>query len=72
MPKKDYSDIINHARPISKSHPHMSINARAAQFSPYAALVGHKDIILHDEEDAENKDDIDRDISIIEDADVFP
>lgn len=72
MPKKDYSDIMKLTRPISKTHPPMSIKARAAQFSPYAALVGHKDIILHDEENAESRNDINRDISIIEGADAFP
>lgn len=65
MPKKDYSDIMKLTRPISKTHPPMSINARAAQFSPYAALVGHKDVIMHDEDKAKNKINIDHDITII-------
>lgn len=49
--KSDYSDIIHAQRPIAP-HP-MELAARAAQFSPYAALVGHKDIITSDEERAE-------------------
>ncbi len=36
----NYDDIINLNRPISK-HPHLSISSRAAQFSPFAALVGY-------------------------------
>lgn len=40
-----YADIINHPRPISLKHKPMSRANRAAQFSPYAALVGHKDIV---------------------------
>lgn len=39
-----YDDIINLKRPSSK-HPKMSMKNRAAQFSPFAALVGYEDII---------------------------
>lgn len=42
--KKDFSDIIHMERPQSK-HPKMSIYDRSAQFSPFAALVGHEDAI---------------------------
>ncbi len=38
--KKDYSDIIDRSRPLSK-HPAMSLHDRAAQFAPFAALTGH-------------------------------
>ena len=37
-----YDDIINLPHPTSKKHPRMSLYARAAQFSPFAALTGHK------------------------------
>ena len=60
----DYSDIINSPRPINHTKTPMSIEARAAQFSPYAALVGHKDIIANDEDIATEKIDIDREITI--------
>ena len=36
----DYSDIIDHEHYQSKTRPHMSMLNRAAQFSPFAALVG--------------------------------
>ncbi len=36
----NYDDIINLNRPISK-HPHQSIESRASQFAPFAALVGY-------------------------------
>lgn len=36
-----YDDIINLPRPTSSRHPRMSMADRAAQFSPFAALVGH-------------------------------
>ncbi len=36
----NYDDIINLERPISK-HPHLSLESRASQFAPFAALVGY-------------------------------
>ena len=36
----DYDDIINLDRPISK-HPSSSMESRASQFAPFAALVGY-------------------------------
>ena len=41
----DYSNIINHPHHRSKTHPHMSMTARAAQFSPFAALTGYDDAV---------------------------
>lgn len=35
-----YDDIINMPRHISKKHPQMSLEARSAQFAPFAALTG--------------------------------
>lgn len=37
-----YDDIINLPHHVSKKHPQMSLHDRAAQFSPFAALTGHK------------------------------
>lgn len=39
--EKNYDDIINLSRPVSKKHPPMSMLNRAAQFSPFAALTGY-------------------------------
>lgn len=36
-----YEDIINLPAPELKTRPPMNINDRAAQFSPFAAVVGH-------------------------------
>ncbi len=36
-----YDDIIELSRPLSKKHVPMSVHDRAAQFAPFAALVGH-------------------------------
>ena len=41
----EYDDIINLSRPISKKHRPMSMLNRAAQFSPFAALVGYDDLV---------------------------
>lgn len=38
-----YADIINHEKPVSKKHPPMPLQNRAAQFMPFAALVGYDD-----------------------------
>lgn len=40
----NYDDIINFNRPISK-HLHQSIESRASQFAPFAALVGYDSAI---------------------------
>lgn len=40
-----YDDIINLTHHISKKHPRLSIEQRAAQFAPFAALTGYGDAI---------------------------
>lgn len=40
-----YDDIINLPHHVSKKHPSMSLLNRAAQFSPFAALIGHNEAI---------------------------
>ena len=44
-PRIVYADIIDHPHWQSKTHPHMSLYDRAAQFSPFAALTGYDDMI---------------------------
>ena len=41
----DYSRIIDHPHHQSNTRPHMSMTARAAQFSPFAALTGYEDLV---------------------------
>ena len=40
-----YDDIILLEHPTSKTHPRMSNYNRAAQFAPFAALVGYEEAI---------------------------
>ena len=46
---QDYRDIIHLAPHKSKRRPAMTLYNRAAQFSPFAALTGHSDIIKETE-----------------------
>lgn len=41
----EYDDIIGMEHPVSKRHRPMPLEARAAQFAPFAALTGHQDAI---------------------------
>lgn len=40
-----YDDIINLPHHVSVTHKPMTMEARAAQFAPFAALTGHEDAI---------------------------
>ena len=40
-----YADIVNLPHHRSQTHPHMSMEERAAQFSSFAALTGHKEAV---------------------------
>lgn len=40
-----YDDIIDLPHYQSKTHPHMSMHDRAAQFAPFAALTGYGDAV---------------------------
>ena len=38
----DYDDIIHLPHHVSQNHPQMSLRDRAAQFAPFAALMGYE------------------------------
>ncbi len=38
---ENYDDIINLPHHVSKKHPQLSMEQRAAQFAPFAALTGY-------------------------------
>lgn len=65
---EDYLDLFNKQRPRAK-HP-MDLDARAAQFAPYAALVGYKDIINADEQNMQTKIDLNSEIVLELDEDL--
>ena len=44
-PRVLYADIIDLPHWDSPAHPRMSLRDRAAQFAPYAALVGYGDMV---------------------------
>ena len=50
-----YDDIINLPHPEPKKHPRMSMENRAAQFSPFAALTGHNEAIKETERLTDSK-----------------
>ena len=43
--EKRYGDIIMLPRPVSRTHPPLSREQKAAQYSPFAALTGYDDAI---------------------------
>ena len=45
MGSNNYKNIIDHPHYQSKKRPHMSMEARAAHFSPFAALTGFESAI---------------------------
>ena len=42
---KPYDDMLDLPHHVSSGHPQMSMEERAAQFSPFAALTGHSTAI---------------------------
>lgn len=49
-----YSDIIDLPHHVSIKHPRMAMEKRAAQFAPFAALVGYSDVIKYTEHKVES------------------
>lgn len=45
LDKHRYDDMLDLPRHVSKKHRPMSIEERAVQFAPFAALVGHKELV---------------------------
>lgn len=56
-----YDDILHLPHPTSKNHPRMPIADRAAQFSPFAALTGHKAAIEETARVTERRIELDED-----------
>lgn len=56
-----YDDIINLPHPEPKNHQRMSLENRAAQFSPFAALTGHNEAIKETERLTDSKIELEED-----------
>lgn len=61
----NYDDIINLSHHRSSFHPHMPIPDRAAQFSPFAALIGHEAAIRETARRTEDRIELDEDVKAI-------
>ncbi len=64
-PRIVYADIIDLPHHQSAVHPHMSLHDRAAQFAPFAALVGYDEMVdeearLTDRQIAPGESDLER------------
>ena len=54
-----YDDIINLPHHVSMNHPRMSMHDRAAQFAPFAALVGYDDAVAETARLTESRPELD-------------
>ncbi|MCR5713602.1 MAG: hypothetical protein K6F98_01550 [Bacteroidales bacterium] len=64
----DYSDIIHLPHHVSAVHPQMPLEARAAQFAPFAALTGYEDAIGDTARTSALRNDPDRQAPLEEEA----
>ena len=65
-----YEDIINLPHHISKKHPQMSLEARSAQFAPFAALTGYDAAVKEAARLTAERIEIDEDLKIIIDEKI--
>ena len=56
-----YEDIIHLPHPVSKTHPPMPMEKRAAQFSPFAALTGYDEVLQETARVTEEESDMEED-----------
>ena len=60
-----YDDIINLEHHISKTHKQMSMQNRAAQFAPFAALTGYEEAVKETARFTEQKIELDEELNNI-------
>lgn len=64
MNKDNYGDIINMPHHVSEVYPQMSIEGRAAQFAPFAALTGYSDAVKETARLTEKRIEIDEELKL--------
>lgn len=70
--KGPYDDIINLPHHVSTTRPHMSMQDRAAQFAPFAALTGYGDAVREAARLTEGKIELTEDAQAALDAKLRP
>ena len=66
--KQGYEDIIELPHHRSSRHAPLSMESRAAQFAPFAALTGYEDALVESERQTEHFQELDDGIKAILDA----
>ena len=56
-----YDDIINLPHHVSRKHKQMSLQNRAGQFAPFAALTGYEDLIDETGREVDVRDELNED-----------
>ncbi len=70
--KGAYDDIINLPHHVSSTRPHMSMQDRAAQFAPFAALTGYKNAVREAARLTEGKVELSEDARVALDLKLRP
>ncbi len=68
MQNDNYEDIINLPHHTSKKYPRMSLEARSAQFAPFAALTGYDEVLIETARLTNERIEIDETIKVIIDS----
>ena len=68
MQNDNYEDIINLPHHTSKKHPRMSLEARSAQFAPFAALTGYDEVLIETARLTKERIEIDETMKVIIDS----
>ena len=64
----NYEDIISLPHHTSKKYPRMSLDARSAQFAPYAALTGYDEVLAETARITNRRIEIDENLKTIIDS----
>lgn len=66
--KHKYDDMLYLPHPVSKAHPPMRIQERAAQFAPFAALAGYGEAVRETERPTDGQVELDENCLALLDA----